>query len=75
MFAGNVGEDDLAEEALAGLSTTVNGHFDVGGETGVAFILVDREGETEIVVAPGANANPVMTRFPGNVLCPARDPR
>ena len=68
MFAGNVGEDDLAEEALAGL-TSVNGHFDVGGKTGVAFILIDREGETEIVVAPGANANPVMTRFPGNVLC------
>jgi ribokinase len=69
MFAGNVGEDDLAVEALAGLRTAVNGHFDVGGNTGVAFIFVDRQGETEIVVAPGANANPVTTRFPGNVLC------
>jgi ribokinase len=39
------------------------------GTTGVAFILVDREGEKEIVVAPGANAEPVGMRFPGNVLC------
>jgi ribokinase len=68
-FAGNVGEDDLADEALANLRKETNGHFDVGGQTGVAFILVDRLGETEIVVAPGANASAVTTRFPGNVLC------
>ncbi|MDX6506400.1 MAG: ribokinase [Gaiellaceae bacterium] len=69
-FAGNVGDDDLADEALAGLRAAgVNGHFWVAGDTGVAFILVDRQGETEIVVAPGANADPVTTTFPGNVLC------
>jgi ribokinase len=70
MFAGNVGEDDLADEALAGLRAAgVNAHIDVRDRTGVAFILVDRRGEKEIVVAPGANAEPVNTRFPGNVLC------
>ena len=70
MFAGNVGEDDLADEAQVGLQTAgVSGHFDVAGQTGVAFILVDRQGETEIVVAPGANAEPVTTRFSGNLLC------
>ncbi len=69
-FAGNVGEDDLAEEALAGLAPAgVDAILNVSDQTGVAFILVDRRGEKEIVVAPGANAEPVTTRFPGNVLC------
>jgi ribokinase len=70
VFAGNVGDDDLAEEALSGLvDAGVDTHMKVLGTTGVAFILVDREGEKEIVVAPGANGEPVGTRFPGNVLC------
>jgi ribokinase len=68
-FAGNVGEDELADEALAGLGAAgVDTVINVGGKTGVAFILVDRQGETEIVVAPGANAEPTPG-FPGNVLC------
>jgi ribokinase len=69
-FAGNIGADALAEPAVSALDGAgVAAHFDAGGETGVAFILVDGEGETQIVVAPGANARPVATRFPGNVLC------
>jgi ribokinase len=68
-FAGNVGKDDLADEALAGLRAGgVETILDVGDRTGVAFILVDGQGEKEIVVAPGANAEPVNTRLPGNVL-------
>jgi ribokinase len=56
-MVGCVGEDELAGEALAGLR-------DAGVEldarqgpapTGVALILVDGDGETVIVVAPGAN--------------------
>jgi ribokinase len=57
-LVGGVGRDELAEEALAGLR-------EVGVEeqwlikdapTGIALITVDAEGETTIVVAPGANA-------------------
>jgi ribokinase len=54
-----VGDDPFAEEALAGLREA---GVDVGAvgraaaPTGVALILVDREGENVIVVAPGANA-------------------
>jgi ribokinase len=56
-FAGCVGRDAHADEALAGLR-------DAGVElelataddpTGVALILVDAAGENQIVVAPGAN--------------------
>ena len=55
---GAVGADPLAEEALAGLREA-RVTLDVvasDAATGIAVILVDAEGETEIVVAPGANA-------------------
>jgi len=55
---GAVGADPFAEEALAGLREA---HATLAlspssESTGVALVLVDQEGETEIVVAPGANA-------------------
>ena len=55
---GAVGRDALAEEALAGLRTAGVALDLVESEspTGIAVILVDATGETEIVVAPGANA-------------------
>jgi ribokinase len=70
-FGGNVGDDELAEEALAGLAAAgVNTIMDEReGATGVAFILVDESGENQIVVAPGANARPVTTAFPMATLC------
>jgi ribokinase len=58
VFLGCVGDDEHAEEALAGLR-------EVGAEagslvkdvpTGIALVTVDAAGETTIVVAPGANA-------------------
>jgi len=55
---GAVGNDPFADEALALLAT---GGVDLEGvrrvelPTGVALILVGEDGETEIVVAPGAN--------------------
>jgi ribokinase len=55
---GAVGRDPLAPEALAGLDAA-GVTLDVvesDAPTGIAVILVDAEGETEIVVAPGANA-------------------
>ena len=55
---GAIGTDPLAEEALAvlreldvELQVTASEH-----PTGIAVILVDEAGETEIVVAPGANS-------------------
>lgn len=69
-FAGNVGNDEFAEEALAGLAAAgVNTIIDQEDATGVAFILVDGQGENRIVVAPGANARPVNTVFPRATLC------
>ena len=57
-FVGCVGNDDFAEEALAGLreaGVELDVHT-VEGPTGVALILVGGDGENQIVVAPGANA-------------------
>jgi ribokinase len=61
-FVGVVAVDDLADEALAGLeeagvdTSGVQWVSEPGMHTGVALIYVDGVGETEIVVAPGANA-------------------
>jgi ribokinase len=68
-FAGAVGEDEFAEPALAGLREA-GLELEVArrGATGVALILVDDEGENQIVVVPGANAT-VDAVAGGNVLC------
>jgi ribokinase len=57
-LVGCVGSDELAEEALAGLRETgMEERWLVkDAPTGIALITVDAEGETTIVVAPGANA-------------------
>ena len=56
-LAGAVGDDAIADEALAGLRaegvTLAVGT--VPAPTGLAIVLVDAGGETEIVVSPGAN--------------------
>jgi ribokinase len=68
-----VGSDPHAEEALAGLHDAgVSLKLEVVDEpTGVALILVDATGETEIVVAPGANAALEAIQLPEHdaVLC------
>ena len=57
-LVGCVGSDSFGPEALAGL-VTAEVELDVlvaeEAATGVAMILVDAEGENQIVVAPGAN--------------------
>jgi ribokinase len=58
-FIGKVGSDGFADEALAGLieaGVDVSGVGQADASTGVALILVDEQGENQIVVAPGANA-------------------
>lgn len=56
-MVGCVGRDDLADEALAGLrdAGVEEGWVMRDAPTGIAVITVDAEGETTIVVAPGAN--------------------
>lgn len=55
---GCVGDDELAEGALAGLreARVEEGWLVKDAPTGIALVTVDAAGETTIVVAPGANA-------------------
>jgi ribokinase len=70
---GAVGKGGFAEEALAGLREAgVCLELAESNEpTGVALILVDDAGETEIVVAPGANSEVLEVVLPPHdaVLC------
>jgi ribokinase len=67
---GAVGEDPLADEALAGLSEAgVDLELTRTGSTGIALILVDDAGDNQIVVVPGANAHVPPTSPGGAVLC------
>jgi ribokinase len=63
-FVGRVGADRLALDALAANGVDISGVVTEDGESGVALILVDGDGENVIVVAPGANERLV----PGDVL-------
>jgi ribokinase len=70
---GAIGDDSFAEEALAGLreaGVTLDLQA-TDDPTGIAVILVDAAGETEIVVAPGANGTlgAVELREHDAVLC------
>src|SRR5207248_975195 len=67
---GAVGDDELADEALAGLvEAGVTLEVEHKGQTGVALIYVDGEGENEIAVFPGANAEVTPREVRGAVLC------
>ena len=58
LMVGAIGRDAFADEALAGLreAGVELALQEVDAPTGIALITVDAEGETTIVVAPGANA-------------------
>jgi ribokinase len=69
-MVGAVGIDALADEALAGLEAAhVALELTRAGETGVALIFVADDGETQIVVVPGANTSVAPTSPGGAVLC------
>ena len=69
-MVGAVGEDALADEALAGLREAgVELELTRADTTGLALILVDAAGENQIVVVPGANAHVPPTSPGGAVLC------
>jgi ribokinase len=68
-MVGAVGDDELADEALAGLvEAGVTLEVERTGQTGVALIYVDAEGENEIAVFPGANAEVTPRAVGGAVL-------
>lgn len=67
---GAVGEDGLADAALAGLrEARVELRLERSGTTGIAVILVADDGENQIVVVPGANADVTPLSPGGAVLC------
>jgi ribokinase len=69
-LVGAVGADPFADEALAELRAAgVELDLEVGGATGIALILVAEDGENQIVVVPGANAERSPGALPGAVLC------
>lgn len=69
-MVGAVGTDAFAEEATALLRAAgVKLELQLAGQTGVALILVDDEGENQIAVVPGANAVVAPREVEGAVLC------
>jgi len=69
-MVGAVGADDLAGIALRGLRWAgVRLELELVGQTGLALIYVDADGETEIAVVPGANAELSPREVEGAVLC------
>ena len=69
-MVGCVGEDANAADALAGLreAGVEMALRVVEAPTGIAIILVAEDGENQIVVVPGANAEVGGFSAPGNVL-------
>ena len=70
-MVGAVGEDPTADEAIAGLREA-DVEIDLqrsADPTGIALITVDAQGETTIVVAPGANRSLEGRPVEGAVLC------
>jgi len=69
-MVGAVGEDPLADEALAGL-LAAGVELDVQriGTTGIALIFVADDGENQIVVVSGANNDVARVSPGGAVLC------
>jgi ribokinase len=70
-MVGCVGRDANANDALAGLreAGVELAVREVEEPTGVALILVAEDGENQIVVVPGANAQVGGFSAPGRVLC------
>lgn len=69
-MVGAVGDDVFASQALAGLEEAgIELELRRGGATGVALILVASDGETQIVVAPGANGSCTYDGAASAILC------
>ena len=69
-MVGAVGADAFADEALTGLRQAgVELELTRTGTTGIALIFVAADGENQIVVVPGANADVPPSSPGGAVLC------
>jgi len=68
-LVGRVGADTFALDAVEAEGIDVTAVTRDDGESGVALIFVDAEGENVIVVAPGANARLEPQPTKGAVLC------
>ncbi len=70
-MVGSVGRDANATDALVGLrgAGVELALREVDVPTGIALIVVAADGENQIVVVPGANAEVGDFSAPGNVLC------
>lgn len=68
-FVGRVGADTFALDAVEAEGVDVTAVSRDDGESGVALIFIDAEGENVIVVAPGANARLEPHPVAGAVLC------
>jgi ribokinase len=70
-MVGCVGRDANAADALVGLreAGVELALREVDAPTGIALIVVAADGENQIVVVPGANAEVDDVSVPGNVLC------
>ncbi len=70
-MVGCIGRDANAADALTGLRAAgvELALREVDAPTGIAVILVADDGENQIVVVPGANAEVGGFSAPGNVLC------
>ncbi len=75
-MVGCVGRDAHAAAALAGLreARVELALREVEAPTGIALIVVADDGENQIVVVPGANAEVGGFSAPGNVLCQLETP-
>ena len=74
LLIGRVGEDAMADEALAlmeGFGVDLSGvEVDIAAPTGVALIAVDPSGENQIVVAAGANHLVTPEQLPARIEGP-----
>ena len=68
-FVGRVGSDTFALDTLEAEGVDTSAVTRDDGESGVALILVDADGENAIAVAPGANARLEPRAVSGAVLC------
>jgi ribokinase len=69
-LVGAVGDDSLADEALAEVRRAeIALELERAGATGIALIVVDAQGDNQIVVVAGANARLTPRAVAGAVLC------
>jgi len=73
VFAGAVGQDLLADAALANFSACGIDHsrvIRIAAATGCASVAVDRDGRNQIIVAPGANLAARESQIEDSLLGP-----